>query len=772
MNFSDYFQSYRKYFWQWEEEGRIISIPDGRTIAYATYVLHFLNYLKKEHPVPRFSTLLLAILATSRDAEYDTYRLIYNLRNAIPGLNAYHLDALEKGQKFLLELTHLPPQYKEGKNRWLLMQTIFQPLSSPVKHSWTPEISAVVARGSLEREAQLPPQDITPEVLYSDFHPFIKLGKTFPDAASILNAMEGLPEWHEELPLSEARTDPGGDFLQELLHNPDTAEIGALIPRIWSALEIPLHNRLPGQQPLGGIAGLSNKGEAHQLLASEFAHDDTVFLSRLANQEALYLQREKPLQSDNRERVLLLDTSVKNWGTPHTIGFALMLAIARHPKSDIPCSAYALHHGWKPLPFNDIHQIIQGLLVLEPCLHPAEGMERFFRDNPDKLNAEVFLLTTNNTLRLPAMQQILARFQPALSYWLLSDHQGRVDLYKKWGQGKRHVKSFQLPQDKLWEKITGRYQKEPVNLNSSLPPAHYPILFPSPKRVITLLSAGGQVYGITVNHALMRRAQKPSKCWEMLYEDLPQSFNYYEMGIMESGHPVLLGFSSLHKNGFLLNVTTGEVKWFSFLEWKRESPHRGFVFKDDWFYCPGDETPYWFSFHETPSPEWTDNPTVLNNMVKQWLAEKESNLSSLYQHLHFPERIVKNITRVGISREGNLLLNHVELHLHNNEFSLTTYSDDTTTMVYKSTNTGENEFSFPGGNLVSLHPNGLVTLINLNLPIPPIYFPTVADIPLGLATRDSFCGNEMFLPPAPPLRRLNASAFFKNFLYPFTQTCK
>ncbi|NJO02197.1 MAG: hypothetical protein HC880_11360 [Bacteroidia bacterium] len=99
--------------------------------------------------------------------------------------------------------------------------------------------------------------------------------------------------------------------IEQLLSHEQTFHLGALVRSLWAGLSIPLHSPLPNQQPLGGFSDISNKGSLNRLLISEFAYDDLSFLSRLANQEALYINREMPPQSDNRERIILIDVSIK-----------------------------------------------------------------------------------------------------------------------------------------------------------------------------------------------------------------------------------------------------------------------------------------------------------------------------------------------------------------------------------------------------------------------------------------------------------------------------
>lgn len=759
-----YFRSYENYFWQWEDQGAIIGIPNGRTIAYTPFVAETLGYLK-DQGLPRFGTLLLAILATSRNPEADITNIIANLKKNFPGLSPLHLGAIEAGGKFLHELAKLPPAYKEGKRRWMALQTIFQSLQHPIRHFFADDIVNLISRKRVDKDVLLRKEIIDHKTIYSDFHPFIHLCEKFPDAAAIIMAMGELPEVEEELPIPEETPEPEIDFMQELQQNPETAEIAALLPLIWSALEIPRHNRLPGRQPMGGVAGLTNKGEAHRLLASEFANDDLIFLSRLANNEALYLNRETPPQSDDRERVLLVDVSLKNWGTPHTIAFALMLAIARHPKSLIPCSAFAVHESWQALRFDDIHQVIDSLLVLEPCLHPAAGIDRFFRENPEKRQAEVFLLTTADTLRLPAMQQAMAKYQPALSYWLLSNHEGSVDLYKKRGQGRQHVKTFELPPSHLWGKKAAAHhkKKEEEEPQKGLHQTFHYLLFPTPSKVKASLSAGGKVYVVTTEHALMCKAREHPTYWEMLFDNLPRTADHFEIGLMESGQVVLLTFSSQNKKGFLLDIKSGEKTEFVFNDWNPRI-HKGFVFYEDRFCCPGRGVTTCWSIQEEFPLEIRGITSKLNIMLE----EKNSQAEALRQNLPFSGKVLKNINRIWINETNSLVFNNQELFLGNNNFFMETRGGNNKIRCEAIAKV-KNNFAFPDRSQVIVHPAGMLILVSSNTKIPAIFLPSVVEKALCLTTGKIFSGDENFINPAVRPKRLDAFSFNQQFLDPFVQ---
>src|SRR5690606_12726994 len=204
----------------------------------------------------------------------------------------------------------------------------------------------------------------------------------------------------------------------------------------------------------------------------EFANDDLVFLTRLANNEALYLQREIPPASNNLERVILIDISLKNWGTPKVLAFATMLAIARHPKTDIKCVAYGIGDTYYPLFADTVHSVIASLQILAGSLSAARGLSNFFKEFPDSQDRDVFLITTLAAIQQAEMIKVMNDNYRSIHYWIHTEADGSIEIFKRQQNSKRHVQHMQLPLDTLWqkekrEKVDGQLEKLP----------QYPILF-------------------------------------------------------------------------------------------------------------------------------------------------------------------------------------------------------------------------------------------------------------------------------------------------------
>jgi hypothetical protein len=584
----------------------------------------------------------------------------------------------------------------------------------------------------------------------------------------LLETIASLPEIEEplQLPQTEKLDTEQKSFVDVLLENNKTFHVGSLVKRLWSGLNIPHHNTLPSQQPLGGVSDLTNKGDFHRLLLSEFANEDIVLLSRLANNEALYINREVPPQNNNLERVILVDVSIKNWGTPKTIAFALLLAIAKHPKTDIACSAFAVGDNWQAIHFADTDDIIESLQRLEPSLHSAEGLHRFFSQFRNEWNKELFFISSHETCLQPAMHQVLAEHASFITYWLMTDSKGGIDVYKRQHNSKKHVQHLQLPLAELWKK-----GPSPETVKPAVKALSFPILFPaaqSHKRV--LAASNGELFLITPEKALLRAsnpAERYKKGWELVYDNLPFTNGEAEIGLTSKGEYLLLLFKIGDKRLTLLNLTTGESEGTFFQDWSAAN-RKQFLFWNDQFNYhlhPYSEKYCTITLNRGIQIQWFD---VLPETIRVQFEEAEKRNNKLNSASYATRDVLKNINFVFINQVGNLVFNRHELRL--TDVGLVRM--ESTGFLRKEisairTNKG---FRFPDGSSISMHRSGMLMLESSDAARETIYVPSVLDASLGLATTAYFTGEDYYYRPGASGTRIPTKQFWKEYMEPFIET--
>ena len=760
-NAEQYFQAYHSYFWQWEDGSEVIAIPNGSTIAYRALVLDTIQLLSGQG-LPPFGSLLLAIMATNPTGPVDI-NTVYAIINEVAPEQYQHEKA--EAIAFLKLLSEVPSAYREGKSRVLLFQTLFAECHNRVSSR---KSKRILAAYKSEETLDNAPVDFHPKVFHQDFRTISLLNKRFSDVSSIVDALSSVPIIADEvLPAhSSAGLEGNPDWVEALIENPKTFPVGSLVHRIWSGLRIPMRHALPSEQPMGGVSDLTNKGSFDRLLISEFAYDDLTLLSRLANQEALYLHREVPPSSDHDTRVVLLDISLKNWGTPRTIAFALLLAIARHPKSAAPCQAFAVGSSYEPLPFGSTEEVITSLQQLDGSLHPAAGLAQFFQDHPGTKRREVIVMMSPDTLRLPSMQKMLPTYAPLVHYWLHPDRTGRVTLYHQRGHHRKHIQDFHLPLDKLWQK-----HPPPVNATATSSTATG-LLFPYTSQAKRMLSApDGTVFCITTDKKVFRfggtSARYAQKGWELVCEALPFAADSLEVGTSASGNYLLLLFSRQRREIVLLNLKTGRQQTVAFPEW-RSSAYPHFFFYQGRFY---------YLFIGYPSRYWTLEPgdtqmASFENIPKDITDAYKKRLHSietLTQQMPSSPGVLKNINSVFINQVGNLVFNIHELQILNGRLRL--QNGGFVERRHVASVTGKGQFRFSDGSSITLHRSGRLTLVSSDPAIPTLFIPSVVSGTLGVATETVFAGNEYYLPPHwPPDRVIQIFVFYKKYIAPFIQT--
>jgi hypothetical protein len=507
MQGQNYFQSYKDYFWEWEHhnDGSFLTIPNARTIAHQDHVLEILDHLSEES-IPPFGSLLLALIATNSSSGEPFDGLLYYVRNKVKVIDGQYIPDLDSAISFLENL-RLLTGYKKGQNKLLLFRTIFSNCHKRVSSEKAKTILTQHRQGSISLEKI----DFNEANFIKDFKVFVLLNKKLPSTESILKAMQGLPVSEIEDQLEEAVLEQDaisnkpGSFIEQLIEEDKTFHVGSLVKRIWSGLNIPLHHNMPSSQPLGGISDLTNKGDFDKLLISEFAQDDVVFMSRIANNEALYIQREVPPEADQFERIILIDTSLRNWGNPKAMNFATALAIAKHPKTDINCRLFTLGRSFEEVRYDSVVAIIEGLNLLSPKLDCSEGLNDYLLSETVDSSHEVFFITSEESLNFTSIQKVMGDHFEKIKYVITTHLNGTVNIYRNQNKGRKHLQKIVLPLEELWSRKEAKTKrvKSNIAIAGSEVRYNYPLHFALPQNPIAKFYFEEKYYFLTSNKSLV-----------------------------------------------------------------------------------------------------------------------------------------------------------------------------------------------------------------------------------------------------------------------------
>lgn len=757
----NYFQSFENYFWQWEELGEVVCIPGGSTIAYKAFLKDVIPLISVQG-LPPFGALLLAIIATNPNGK----QVLNELDSRITDEDGSIEIVRGQAQAFLHLLASVPEEFKKGSKKVQLFQAIFEKCHAVCSQRTSQEAIRMLS-GIGEWDNCLIPQPFNKHILKKDLRVFSVLSSKLTTVQQILDKVAALPEIPDLFELLEPTVEETAvvptDFIEELIANDRTNPVGTLIRHLWSGLNIPFHSSLPSSQPLGGISDLTNKGDFDKLLISEFANDDLVFLSRLANNEALYIQREIPPQQNELERIILIDSSLKNWGTPKTVAFAIMLAIAKHPKTDIPCRSFVIGENYVPVNSDSVSSLIDALSVLNAQLNAANGLRAYLNDFQPTKQQEIFIVTEKSTLKQADMLKVINEFHHEVAYWIYTDAVGNIDIYKKQQQSKRLVQHIKLPLEELWKKEVPKSKVTRREFNGN-----YPILFhPTgnyhflhvPDEVnCFLISKDWKLFRFVEDLSepgIMRHSQKG---FDLVWNKVP-SFCEYQLGVDVNNDLVLASVDVTSNNISLYNITIRKEQT-AFFD-KNGISKGGLHFHDNQF-----------RYHSSKG-NWIIDPITAEvkkdfsqtGITRADLREARNRQSDQSPRILTNRSVLKNISSIAISDQQNLIFNDHELKFNHSSGTIKITNRKDLKKAIESTQSNAYEFTFADGSAIEVNQSGMLILKSSNSSIPVIFIPSVLETKLGVATNNAFSGDDFFKKTEE--KSISTKEFFDKFMHPF-----
>ncbi|KAA0126186.1 hypothetical protein FY557_18615 [Chryseobacterium sp. SN22] len=788
MDITAYFQSYINYFWEWTtdedipddtryHDNNLLSIPNVGAIAYRPYVIEILKELK-EHGFPPFGALLLVL--------YALHEGFLNLDGVFYHLNRQKSTLAENDSdiglaiKFLENINAIGGSFKRGQNKIILLQTIFKE-----SHNRVSSVNSGLILKVFETKPQIIGEAAVKKVLTSvavnrDIKTLALLQNKFPTPESIVNAMKGftdIPELEDEVVEEETTVETGSDFIQELIEEPKTFQVGSLIKRIWSGLKIPMRHLSPGEQPIGGISDMTNKGELHRMLLSEFANEDDVFMNRVANNEALYIQREIPPEENIFERIILIDTSLKNWGTPKVLAFASAIAVIKHPKAHSACKVFALGQNIIPIALDKIDEVIENLNQVSPVLEVSHTLERFFEDEHQEKDLEVFFITHQENLVNQNLQRVIHENRDRLKFLVTTSQEGELNFYKHHTGTRKHIQKIMLPLQELWANPPQRKQKRENKFSGDSKkadvPFNYPVLFPSPVNKIATFLYEGEFYILSNKKQLLRT----------YLSDNYYSRDYYDTYKTHHGCEVLIDGISIRPKGqfalarnkqgdFILcqyqpdrklisklNLNTKEYSELNLTGERELSQGLKLTYFSRKFYLRSRESPWIFEINidGTISFESVKNDFDIDKNISKVNTEIKKLINSGI-------KILNNFHNIGINTEKRLVVSSNELNK---------YSEDSITFDRNNhplkicTEQNKNKFAFSDGSEIITDSRGMLTFKSSNKKIPEFYIPSTEYGNLALATHTEFGGSEYYLPQNTLLKVRTMEEMYADYMERF-----
>ncbi len=730
-----YFAERQGYFWKRvEDEGqRIFALSSGETIAYES---HFMEVLQRcnVNGLPPFGAALLIWMAL----EYDSRPKI----DKATALAAYELTA--DIEHFLIRLSSLPGPFHQGERRLHVMRGLMEASHKRIGMKQGSEIiedylnvDVLMIRSTDEREDDLRSKS-------QDFDCLRRLSRRFSTIESLMNYLSRLPNVPDNFELKEVEDSKSEvDYLEELLTDHRTFQVASLVERMQRMVNFPKHAVTPGIQTVGGYADVTNKGDFDKLLISEFAYDDMSLMSRLANNESLYLRPDFPPEVTDKERFILLDTTIRNWGVTRVLGFALALAADRQQEASVHTRFYTLGDSYKEHNIHAKQALIDALAQVDIHLHAGGGLDRFFNQVKPPTGSDVILITNKECDHYPEWISALKHHGKNLTGVIQTSQDGEV-LVKSIRKGRSKLtQRLTIPYEELWSK-----KKKPEAQEEFVPnEVDYPLLF-MPDRIQTKavihkhyayhLSKLGSLFKTftpsvrmvdgRLSHLALRYGM------QFVMSGLPEKRDDFEMGHNENGETIVLTLHKGMNKVLLTNVNAKTRKSVQFPHWKHD--HKAaFTFRDGGFECITGKT------------LWKVLP---DGTVDKYTSDSDQEVQTLPYDQRTPQSymsvsgsVIKNLKQVRIDQDGRLCVNKHPLMLYSSGMVFRSDKSERDSL----NNAGfvdRNLFRFSNGSEVRFNRDGMLILRCGSGKLPDIYLPSVINHRLGVATKEVFAGNAYY----------------------------
>ncbi|QIY91016.1 hypothetical protein [Chryseobacterium gallinarum] len=783
MELKTYFQAYENYFWEWKtdedvpgdsgyHENNLLSIPGVGAIAYRPYVMEVLKELQPQG-WPPFGALLMVLYAMQEG--YTDFAGPLRKTSDLYTIGNFEFNA-EKEIEFLEKIKQLPPVYKQKQNRIILLQTLFKNVHNRLSSVNAENYLRIYYKRPQELAVCAEKQHAGPTILNRDLNA-LDLNEKFPTVQSIIDAMKGLveePELNDELIQEETTANPDQDFIRELTEEPKTFQVGSLIKRIWSGLKIPMRHLSPGEQPIGGISDMTNKGDFNRMLLSEFANEDEVFINRVANNEALYIQREIPPEENLFERIILIDTSLRNWGTPKVLAFASAIAVIKHPKAHSECKVFALGQAALPVSLDKVEEVIENLNQVSPVLEVSEALEKFFNEDHPEKDLEIFFITHQENIVDEKVQKVIHQNRDRLKFLVTTTSDGEINFYKHHKGARKHIQKIKLPLQELWANPPKQKLKPEIyNGKKTDLPQNYPILFPVPVNKIDQFLYEGEFFILSSKKQLLktylsdnyydRHSYDYYKTYhgcEVLFEEISiKPKGRFALAKNRQQHFIVCQYQPDKKLISKLNINTKEYFEQNVTGLNIPASYDLIYFGKS-FYLHDPENPILYKINiegniavETIADK---DPEIEKNNAKAAAEVAKLHKSGL--------KIINNFNKIGINENHNLVISGNELsNIYEN--ALNFYKNRAGMKIFAEQN--KNKFTFPDGSEIITDSRGMLTFRSSNKSIEEFYIPSTAYGFLCLSTSTEFGGSEYYLPEHTLLKVKTMDEMYSRFLKAF-----
>lgn len=433
-----YFTAPEQYFWRWSNDMEIVEWHDGVTIAYRDELTMLLKEVALTCEPKRLGAVMLVLAACREDVLNSKHGdFFYKILDELAA--AQYSDELRNVIdvviKFLNRIHTLNADLRKEKGKVVLLHQLFADNLNAFKpHSLT-AFMGEFASGRLDKDMATKPTYLSFDYLKADLLPLYALALRYPDVESldtkIRTGLDVVPPPIELPKVEEVEESDPLSILEQLAADEKTAGLAELTLSVIAALNVPMHAQGASDLPLGGVSDITNKGNYDRLLLSELAQEDDLLTARLVNNEALYLRREMPPAKPDRERVILLDTTLKMWGMPRPFALSAALALVENKQQTTEISVFALKGvTFDPLSISTKKGVLDALNHLSPALHCGLALADFMKQAPKTEAIDYIFISDEAAMSHPNFKALFNQQKPYLRFLIVVNRVGDLQFFE------------------------------------------------------------------------------------------------------------------------------------------------------------------------------------------------------------------------------------------------------------------------------------------------------------------------------------------------------
>ncbi|RZK61178.1 MAG: hypothetical protein EOO59_05695, partial [Hymenobacter sp.] len=789
-------------FWRWAEAGEVLEWQEAElgTIAYRAELAKLLrNLADQDQGLPPLAAVLLLLAACAdswpEQGKQEEFiralpsRMFTADDDPVPEQLDWHLRHVSQ---FMDVVRALPANLRTGPARLHLLREVCSAQVPQVAAEWAGTVLDEWQSGRQDEWLTQRAERYARRALLRDTSCLVDTYNRFPSTELLTQhlrtGLSHLPALLAALPQPPPAPEPApDDLLTQLGQDARTAGLAQLARHLLAGLRVPDRAEGPGERPLGGVADLTNRGPLDRLLLSELAHDDLTLTARLANHEALYLRREEPPLPAAQPTTILLDTTLRLWGTPRVFGLAAALAWAqqagqRPATARGPVRAFALGgQAATPLELSTLPGVVAALSLLDPAPHCGAALLALGPAAGGVLITEAELVHQSADFA-----RLLADNTPGLRFLLTVARDGTLALHE-WASGHRRlVGTTQYD-------LAALLAAAPANPSGPLAPgrAEEPAFWQQPPVPLFLPATALRLSGLNLFFSPELGALAVTGHQRLLHWPSRHTGARELLPIIESGAycfgtdgtsyaAVLVARADLARV-YKVELATGQVRVFDLTsELGEQVQELGLAFVSPCFYVRWPSGIFAFDCQQEQvgSRQGTVVPPGALHL-------RSSELPAAKHFINNGYNVLSRVRHLGISPKGELVIEGHELRvvgdvatlthslrLLNNHPTLNQTYQTCAVLAAGSIPTAANSrvvlrrFTWPDGSTSLLDGRGLLHLRSADPAVPEVTVVLVLNQPTAAWAADgTVCGSDYFTGPA-PTRRLPAPEFYQRYLQP------